>query len=63
MNSRMVKQMKEISGVYSKGRANDTREWHDDEKQAGLSNEQREAAHRILEPYYIKMEELGRREK
>ena len=63
VNSRMVKQMKEISGVYSKGRANDTREWHDDEKQAGLSNEQREAVHRILEPYYIKMEELGRREK
>ena len=61
VNSRMVKQMKEISGVYSKGRANDTREWHDDEKQSGLSDEQRKAAHKILEPYYIKMEEISRK--
>jgi hypothetical protein len=61
VNSLMIKQMKEISGVYSKGRANNTREWLDDEKQAGLSKEQREAAHKILEPYYIKMEEIARK--
>jgi hypothetical protein len=60
VNSRMVEQMKQISGIYSKGRKNNTREWHDNEKQAGLSDEQQEAAHKILEPYYFKMEELVR---
>jgi hypothetical protein len=60
VNSRMIERMKEISGVYSKGRQNKTEEWQDDEKQAGLSDEQRQAAHIILEPYYIKMEEFAK---
>jgi hypothetical protein len=60
VNSDMIERMKEISGVYSKGRENTTKEWHDDEKQAGLSNEQRKAAHKILKPYYIQMEEFAK---
>jgi hypothetical protein len=59
VNSHMVDRMKEVSGVYSKGRENKTKEWHDDEKDAALSDEQRQAAHKILEPYYIKMEEFA----
>jgi hypothetical protein len=60
VNSDMIERMKEITGVYSKGRENTTKEWHDDEKEAGLSDEQREAAHKILVPYYIQMEEFAK---
>jgi hypothetical protein len=60
VNSEMIERMKEISGVYSKGGQNKIEEWHDNEKEAALTNDQREAAHKILEPYYIKMEEFSK---
>jgi len=66
VTSESIARMKNISGVYAKGGIKRTRdkEWGDDlaSKQPDLTETQRQAVHKILDPYFHQMEELARNE-
>lgn len=53
--------MQNISGVYSKGRTNNTHEWDEsnETKASRATLEQRQAAKQILQPYYDVMEKFA----
>ena len=57
-----IERMKAITGVYAKGRSNNTREWEEDasKKHELASKKMLKAVRRFMQPYYEQMEEIAR---
>lgn len=66
LSGQAIVNMKNISGVYAKGGKEENQgEWDEEEaekKTEQLTRKQRKAAHTILEPYFVQMEEFAAKE-